>query len=107
VNEVIESTRIGFSLLAHAIEMPGTAAVLGELSFAEGHSLFVGAHPEQPDTPSPFDTIRAGLQASHKVLLIGLQNDSGRFVINPEPDRPVQPTDQLVYIAKKAVLPSA
>ena len=46
-DEVIQTTRMGYSLLAHAVEVPGTATLVGELADVSGNSVYVGALPQR------------------------------------------------------------
>lgn len=106
VDEVIETTRIGFSLVAHAVTVPGTASVLGELADPRFHSLFVGAVPSDIPLPLPFCEVLRLVRERHRVLVLGMRESAtGLNELDPPDDRPVAPGDRLIYVAQKAVLP--
>lgn len=105
-DEVIESTRIGFSLLSHAIVQRGTAELLGRITAAGAHSLYVGWPPAGTELPQPFAALATALKAEHKVLLIGLADqDGGEQRLNPPDATPVSASHRLIYLAEAPVLP--
>lgn len=103
-DEVIETTRLGFSLLAHAIAVPGTAALLTRVAASGAHSLYVGEPPAELALPATFaDAARATRE--HGALLVGLRDPDGRRdQLNPPDDHPVAPGTRLVYLAERPVL---
>jgi voltage-gated potassium channel len=103
-DEVIESTRVGYSLLAHAVTMPGTAHILSEVAEAGGNSLFI--EPLFVDGEADevaFSELVTQLQASHGVLVVGVKGPTG-WVINPPATRRVKRGEGVVYLATKRVL---
>ncbi|MEZ4235595.1 MAG: YceI family protein [Myxococcota bacterium] len=100
-DEVIETTRMGFSVLAHAVQVPGTATLVGELADVGGNSLFVGAPPL--DAGPTFADVARALKQRHGVLAVGLR-EAGADVLNPADDAPVGPSTGVVYIARTPVL---
>lgn len=107
VDEVVETSRVGFSLLAHATEMPGTAAVVSELASVGAHSLYVGRRPPEIDA-ADFGALARRLKTDYGVLLIGVRDPAtGRDAINPPDDLAIGPKTRLVYLAEHPALPSA
>lgn len=106
-DEVIETTRVGFALLAHAIAMPGTAEAVAELAGVGGHSVFVGRPPEGLELPLSFGDLGRALNELHGLILIGVRDPrDGKDLINPDEASPVTPGHGLVYIAEAAMLPA-
>ncbi len=105
-DEVIETTRLGFSMLAHAIAMPGTAAIMSRVAASGAHSLFIGAMPEGVEQPQTFGSLGRLLKNRYGILLIGVRDpDTGEERINP-PDAAIVPErDQLLYLAEDPMLP--
>jgi voltage-gated potassium channel len=104
-DEVVETTRIGFSLLSHAIHMPGTASVIGQLAYPVGQSLFVADLPEDLKPPFTFGAVAKQLSAQHGVLILGLRDPhDGSDQLNPNRQTPVVAGQQLIYMAKGPVL---
>lgn len=104
-NEVIETTRLGFSLLAHAISMPGTSSVMSQVATAGELSVFVGKLPEEFQPPLDFGSLSRGLKEEHGVLLIGLRHrGSGEYKLNPSDKTRVSREFNLIYLAESPVL---
>ncbi len=104
-DEVIETTRLGFSLIAHAITMPGTGDVLGRVATAGAHSLYVGPLPGGLADDATFAEAAALLQREHGALALGLRDpDSGEEILNPRPSTPLRSGSELIYLAVRASL---
>jgi len=109
-DEVIETKRIGFSLLSHAIVQRGTADVLGTITAAGAHSLYVGPIPEEVLVPAPFADVARGVKATTGALLLGVhdpshaENGHEADHLNPPDDMIVSPSHCLIYLAESAVL---
>ena len=105
-DEVIETTRLGFSLLSHAVAMPGTARLVESVASCGAHSLFVGPIP--PDlvkTTRPFHEVSSRVKTRLGILVIGVRDTrSGSELVNPPDDLDVDDTLQLIYLAKGPVL---
>lgn len=102
-DEVIETTRLGFSMIAHTIAMPGTAAVISRVVSSGAHSLYVA--PATHAEPMPFAEVAHQIKREHGALLIGIRDPrNGIERINPPDDHPVRPQDHLLYLATEAVL---
>ncbi len=105
-DEVIETTRIGFSLVAHAVRFHGTASLLGELAGSAGHNVYVGDVPDGVELPMRWKELSDRLQQEHGVLLIGVRDGAtGADALNPSTDREVRPGDHLLYVADAVRLP--
>ncbi|MFT7621934.1 MAG: voltage-gated potassium channel [Myxococcota bacterium] len=105
-DEVIESTRLGFSLMSHAVVMPGTGSILGSVALMGANSMFIGRLPEG-ELGGPFPELVARLKHSHDILVVGVRHADNRpDEVNPPGNKRVDPNDSLMYLAKKAVLRS-
>ncbi len=103
-DEVVCSNQVGYALLAHAIAEPGTGDVMSTLVSAGDQSVFVGSNPLGKMTH--FGEVAAHVKQAHHALLIGIRRPGGDK-LNPQDDLAVHPTDKLIYLAPKAVLPRA
>ena len=107
-DEVIETRRLGFSLLSHAVTMPGTAALMSEVAATGAHSIFVGLPPESYEGDMSFGELGRTLKAEEGVLLIGLRVPaSGDDWLNPPADHRVEKGTRLLYLAETACLPGS
>lgn len=103
-DEVIETTRLGFSLISHAISHPGTGALLGMLATSDGQNLYVGRIPDELGPDASFkDAVK--LLADQAILVVGLRNVGGSDQLNPLPDTRLAGATGLIYIAARPALP--
>lgn len=104
-NEVIQTANVGFSLLAHTVLMPGTAAILGKVAGVGAHSIYVARPPLAEGTGRTFGAVSRAIKASHGALVIGVRAPgSGAHRINPPDDTPVASDDEVIYLAEGPVL---
>jgi len=103
VDEVVETNRLGFSLISHALKMPGTARLMGTLAAFEDFSFYVGFDSSFGDEIS-FGDLSIKLKHKHHILLVGFRREGDNEVINPENDVMVKSTDTLIYLSQKQVL---
>jgi voltage-gated potassium channel len=102
-DEVIETTRLGFDLVAHAVRMPGTAAIMGQLAQNTGHNIYVGVAPDDVALPMAFGLLAKALKERVGVLVLGLRKDDNDLM-NPPDDLVVCAGDEIVYMATSEVL---
>ena len=104
-DEVIETRKIGFSMIAHAIRYPGTAASMSRVLISGAHNVYIGQLPEEAGQPTTCGEMRAALDLPKRGgLVIGVRSPGGTEVINPPADRPLEPGSQIVYLAEKPLL---
>ena len=103
-DEVIESSRVGFALLAHAITQPGSAEIMTRVVSAGAHSMYVGLPGALVGTP--FSAASSYLKHNHGALLIGLRHGRyGPTKLNPGDEETVESEHQLIYLATEPKLP--
>lgn len=104
-NEVIETTRLGFSLLTHAIVQRGSADIMSKITAAGAHSLYLGQVTGLA-LPAPFAAVAKHVKDSTGVLVIGVTGEGlNSEVLNPPDDLEVVPEMRVVYLAQQACLP--
>lgn len=104
-DEVVETRRVGFSMIAHAVRYKGTADAMSEVLLAGSYNVYVGKIPGGLRKPVPYSALLVELQLTNKgALVIGLQRPDHKTEINPARDRMVQPGTYLVYLAEVPVL---
>lgn len=106
VDEVVETNRVGFSLLSHATRNPGTARVIGQMASFESYSMYVGM-AELSSESETFAEVSKALKSKHRALLVGVRRANGEELINPDDDLIVQASDTLIYVANRPVLASS
>ncbi len=92
-------------MLAHAVVVHGTAAIMGQLAVMEAHNLYVGRFPAFLEGPGSFFEVSRALKGATGALLIGVRRAEGeRYRLNPPDDMVVTREMQLIYLAERAVL---
>ncbi|MEM6961632.1 MAG: potassium channel family protein [Myxococcota bacterium] len=104
-DEVIETRRIGFSLLSHAITQPGSADVLGRVVLAGELNTYVGRVPSECPLPSTFQEVAAWVRRSHGAMVIGFRySGQDRASLNPRDEVRIEPGAELIYLAERPSL---
>jgi voltage-gated potassium channel len=105
-DEVVETRRLGYSLLAHAVVMPGTSSIMCRVATVGELGLFVGDVPGQIVTPTSVSELSTQLKTGFEAILIGLQSAKlGREILNPKNDERVEREDQVIYLAESPIEP--
>lgn len=103
-DEVIESNRLGFSLLAHAIAVPGTAAILSRVATSGANNIYVSKPPAELALPAPFERVAHEIK-ERGGLLLGLRDSKTKNDrMNPPDDFEVAAGMRLIYLAERPVL---
>ena len=101
--EVIETHRLGFAMMAHAVTVPGSGEVLGRVAGVGRHSLYIGKSPLP--LPASFGEIAREMKQRHGVTVLGLHDHvADEAVLNPKDDLQVEERFGIVYLARSAVI---
>ncbi len=102
-DEVIPSTRMGFSMLAGAVSHHGSADALAEVVMTGSINLYTGPAPIMAATP--FVDVSRKLKTEMDALVIGVRDpETHKETLNPKDSYVVAPGTELVYMATSAVL---
>jgi Trk K+ transport system NAD-binding subunit len=105
-DEVIETTRLGFSMLTHAIVQHGSADIMGKITAAGAHSLYLGRPPAELELPVSFGEVSDICKRQYGVLVIGVHRTAIKTdQLNPPDELRVTSEMQLIYLGIRAVLP--
>lgn len=103
-DEVLETQRVGYSMIAHAVGYHGTAAAMSRVLLSGSHNIYVGLIPQQAG-PMTFGELLSRLELSKKGgLIIGLRTSRGEEVINPPKSYELELNEQLLYLSKEPLL---
>ncbi len=97
-DEVIETSRLGSSLLAHTAGNPGIGVVISELLLATSANLYADNIPKEiMDEDMTFGGLRETLRTKFDVLVIGFVHEED-LNLNPKDGATVEKNDKLIYI---------
>jgi Trk K+ transport system NAD-binding subunit len=101
-DEVIETRRVGYSLLAHTVVYPGVADATSRMVFDGHQNLYVGYPPHGFDTATSFDRLSAQIRSTTGCLVIGYRDpETGKEQVNPPGDALVTPEMELLYLSSE------
>ena len=104
-DEVIETRRVGYALIAHAVGYHGTATALSRLVVSGSHNVYIGMMPNGQEGPVQFGTLLTEMQLSKRGgLVVGLRSPRGEEIINPPKSFMIEPGSQLLYLAEHPLL---
>jgi voltage-gated potassium channel len=107
-DEVVETRRVGYSLLAHTVVYPGVADATSRMVFDGHQNLYVGLLPEDIEAPATFDQLSREVRASTGCLVIGFRDpETGEEHVNPPSDELVMPGVELLYLSPEPRLASS
>jgi len=102
-DEVIETTRMGYNLIAHAVMAHGTGAVLAEVVSRDAQSLYISRNPEV--VAIEYGQLAAKVREEHRITLIGTRDPTtGNVILNPDDGELISPASEVVYLAGGPVL---
>ncbi|MFT5287370.1 MAG: voltage-gated potassium channel [Planctomycetota bacterium] len=104
-DEVIETRRLGFALLAHAIEHHGTADTLSEVVLGGQNTLFAGSLPKEMRSATYGELMTELDLSSRGGIAIGVTNPkTGEDHVNPAGDMVLNENMKLLYLATERIL---
>jgi voltage-gated potassium channel len=104
-DEVIETRKIGYSMIAHAVGHHGTATTMSRVLLSGAHNVYMGQIPDAPEGPVSLGDLLVKMQLSKRGgLVIGIRTPSGKEIINPPKSQVVEPGTLLIYLAETPLL---
>jgi voltage-gated potassium channel len=104
-DEVIETRRIGYSMIAHAVGFHGTATAMSRVLVSGAHNVYIGKIPDDWTLPVTFGELLVQMQLSKRGgLVVGLRTKSGEEIINPPKSHVLEAGTRLLYLAERPLL---
>ena len=104
-DEVIETRRIGYAMVAHAVGHHGTATTMSRVLLSGAHRVYIGRVPGEPEEPLLFGDLLVKMELSKRGgLVIGVRTPKGEDLINPPKSLKLEPGSLLIYLAKSPLL---
>ena len=107
-DEVIETRKIGFSMIAHAISHHGTATTVSNVLInSTENNFYIGKIPDSIQCPIAMGSLMKTLRLYDMgVLVMGLRLPDGEEILNPPKNYQVVSGTLLIYLADKPKLAS-
>ena len=100
-DEVIETARLGFALMAHSVSARGSGQILSTVASAGAVSMYIG----RTGAASTFGQIAAEMKQQHGATAIGLRDpQTGAIVFSPPDEQGVGAGAGVIYLAPGPVL---
>jgi voltage-gated potassium channel len=104
-DEVIETRKIGYSMISHAVRYHGTASSMSRVLLSGSQSVYIGQIPDLGKEPIEFRALKKRLELHKKGgLIIGVRGPDGEERINPSFRYLVDPRSTVIYLAEEALL---
>jgi voltage-gated potassium channel len=103
-NEVIESTRLSYSMLSHSIAEKGTGGVLSSIISARAQNIYVIQNVKELPLPMTFDDVCQRMRHEYGILVIGIRDKYLQVeTVNPPIDFMVTKNHSIIYLASKSI----
>ena len=104
-DEVVQTARLGLSVLGHTVAMPGTGTALDIVVSDPGQKMFVGPVADViDDIPDNYSDLLLLMKARHDVLVMGVQDPSTDDVtLNAASNHRVYRETRMLYLAARAL----
>jgi Trk K+ transport system NAD-binding subunit len=104
-DEVIETRKIGCSMIAHGVGHHGTATTMSRVLISGAYNVYIGQIPDAPAERVSFGDLMVRMQLSTRGgLVIGARTPSGEETINPPKSHMIDPGTLLIYLAESPLL---
>ena len=101
-DEIVSSTKLGYSMLSHAVNQRGSAKILDSLVSAKSQNLYVISDIENYPLNKTFSTVQQELRLCYGILVIGIRQN-GIDQINPPDNTIVNPGDCIIYLSSDSI----
>lgn len=97
-DEVIETTRLGFAMMAHSVTAPGSGVVFSRVASASAASIYLGAAPISES--EKYGRLARRMHQERGITVLGLSDpESGEIALSPPESVIVHPGQGLVYLS--------
>jgi voltage-gated potassium channel len=104
-DEVIETRRIGYSMIAHAVANHGTATTMSRVLISGSHNVYIGQVPREHAGLGNLGDLLIAMQLTKLGgLVIGARTPAGEEIINPDKSQPIERGTLLIYLAEQPLL---
>ena len=102
-NEVIETTRLGFAMLAHSVNARGSGEIMSRVASSSAASIYLGPAPIHE--PERYGHLVRSLHERFCITVIGVSDpETGAIRLSPPDSDTVTPGQALIYLGLEPVL---
>lgn len=106
IDEIIETRRIGFSIISHAVRFPGVGDVTGHVVAYGDHNFYTGLLEGELAGERTFGELGALLRNSVGCILLGWRDpNDGSEHVNPGDEEIVPADAHVIYLSEQPSLP--
>lgn len=111
IDEVIETRRVGFSMISHSVMFPGVGDLTGRVVALGENNFYTGILEGDDATHEHFGELAEALRHKYGILVLGWREPStttgpGTEHVNPSDSDKVPSGAEVIYLAELPVLPS-
>ena len=101
-DEVVETRKLGSSMLAHSIRYHGAADIMSSVVLAGSQNVYIGRIPQEYAHIRTYLELLRSMQAAQQgALVLGFREPDGTEHINPKAEEQVGRGSLLIYLADK------
>ena len=101
-DEIVSSTKLGYSMLSHAVNQRGSAKILDSILSAKSQNLYITSQIEGYTLDKPFRTVQEELRQFYGILVIGIQHRE-HSTINPPDNTTFEAGDGIIYLSHHSI----
>ena len=101
-DEIVSSTKLGYSMLSHAVNQRGSAKILDSILSARSQNLYITSQVEGYTLNKPFLTVQEELRQFYGVLVIGIRHGDNS-TINPPDNTNFSEGDSIIYLSHHSI----
>lgn len=106
IDEIIETRRIGFSIISHAVRFPGVGGITGHVVAYGDHNFFTGLLEGDMAGARSFGELATMVREKTGSIVLGWRDPSdGAEHVNPGDDEVVPADAHVIYLSEEPTLP--
>ena len=106
IDEIIETRRIGFSIISHAVRFPGVGGITGHVVAYGDHNFFTGLLEGDMAGARSFGELATMVREKTGSIVLGWRDPcDGAEHVNPADDEVVPADAHVIYLSEEPTLP--
>ena len=101
-DEIVSSTKVGYSMLSHAVNQRGSAKILDSILSAKSQNLYITSYIDGYTLNKPFLTVQEELRRFYGILVIGIRHGE-QSTVNPSDNPTFEEGDSIIYLGHHSI----